>query len=291
MNLYFIFIVVFLQVFTKVYGQPGSPISLSLNYLPAKNGNQSALFNAHVSVNIPVYKDSTITGLIGNSLKYYSFNFQNDSLNIRNLYSWSVPFTFLFRTSANKYFTLLMEPMLSSDFKDISVSDFRYNVAFFFLNRTSQNSSYGVGLAISKRFSGFQIAPLWFVNLRFCKNWLISGTIPFKTKIAYAIDSKRQVGIGLGASNNSFRLSEIDNNRYVDYQAIEASVFYQQLILKHFKFNINMGAQSIQKEVYNRNQTSPLSIFLLNRNKSSNPVESIKNKGMLLQVGISYSPF
>lgn len=292
MKSYYFCIIVLLQMSIKVAGQQVNPISLSLNYLPAETKSQPLLLNTQFSINVPAYKDTSITGLIGTSFKYYRFNFKNDSLNIHNLYAWSIPLTFIIRAFSDRFITLLFEPMLSTDFKDINAFDFRYNIALFYLKKTSQNSSSGFGVAVSKRFSGFQIAPLWFVNLHFCEHWILSGTFPFKSKIAYEFENKRQLGISFGANNNSFRLSEIDNNRYVDYQAIEVSLFYQQPVLKHFKWTINLGIQSIQTEVYNNNQTSPVGLFLLSRDKLGNPLESFKNRGMfLLQTGISYSPF
>lgn len=287
-----LFYIILLQLSIRSYSQQGSPFSISLNYLPAKTDRQPFLFNAQFSVNVLANKDTLIAGLIGTSFKYYQFNFQNDSLNLCNLYSWSVPITFIINASLNKYFALLVEPSLSSDFKDINTSGFRYNIAIFYLKKTSQNSSSGFGVAVSKRFSGFQIAPLWLVNLHFCKHWTLSGTIPFKSKISYEFGSKRQLGISLAANNYSFRLSRIDNNHFMDYQAIEASIFYQQPILKHFKWTINLGVQSTQTEAYSKNQTFPLGLFLLSGNKSENPIESFKNRGMFLfQMGVSYSPF
>jgi hypothetical protein len=78
----------------------------------------------------------------------------------------------------------------------------------------------------------------------------------------------------------------------MDYQAIEVSLFYQQPVLKHFNWNINFGMQSTESEIYSKNQTSPLGLFLLPKNKSGNPLESFKNKRMLLfQVSFSYALF
>ena len=290
--LFFILYIILLQLPVMTYSQPGSPLSLSLNYIPAKNESTPFFLNFNLSINFPAYKDSLITGLIGTNFKYYRFNFQNDSLDIHNLYSWSVPITFLYKTSEIRYFAMMFEPSLSSDFKDISSSDLRYNLAMFYVKKKDLNSSFGIGIAISKRFSGFQIAPFYLINMRFRNKWILSGNIPFKSKLAYEINGKKKVGISFGANSNSFRLSEKDNNNYMDYQAIEVSLFYHQPVLKHFKWNINFGMQSTPTEVYSKNQTFPLSLFLISRKKSGNSLESFKNKGMLLfQVNFSYAPF
>lgn len=274
------------------YSQPGSPLSLSLNYIPAKNESEPFFLNTNLSINFPAYKDSLITGLIGTNIKYYRFNFENDSLNIRNLYSWSIPITFVYKTSQGRYFAMMFEPSLSSDFKDISSPDFRYNFAIFYIKKKNPNSSSGIGIAISRRFSGFQIAPFYLINMRVHNKWILSGNIPFKLKFAYEINGKKQVGISFGANSNSFRLSEKDNNNYMDYQEIEVSLFYQQPVLKHLNWNIKFGMQSTASEIYAKNQISPLGLFLLSKNKSGNPLESFKNKGMLLfQVNFSYALF
>ncbi|HAF29950.1 MAG TPA: hypothetical protein DCG75_12990 [Bacteroidales bacterium] len=272
--------------------QQGSPFTLSLDYFPDNNGKKPAMLNSNFSLNMPVHRDTLFTCITGTNFKYFKLNLQEDSLNINNLYSWSMPVTGILRISPNKIITLLVEPIISSDFKDISVSDFRYNLALFYVKKKNLNSTLGIGIAFSKKFSGFQLVPLCLVNMRFGNRWILSGTIPFKSKLAYEIKNKKQVGISFGVNSNSFRLSEIDNNCYMDYQAIEVSIFYQQPLLKHFKWNVNLGMQSTQIEIYGENQTSPLSIFPLFKNKLVNPIESFKNKGMLLfQVNFSYALF
>lgn len=291
-TLFFIFYFILLQFPVLTYSQPGSPLSLSLNYIPAKNESEPFFLNTNLSINFPAYKDSSINVLIGTNFKYYRFSFQNDSLNIHNLYSWSVPITFVYKTSESRYFAMMFEPSLSSDFKDISASDFRYNLALFYVKKKDLNSSSGIGIAISRRFSGFQIAPFYLINMRFRNKWILSGNIPFKSKLAYEINSKKQVGISFGVNSNSFRLSEKGNNNHMDYQAIEVFLFYQQPVLKHFNWNINFGMQSTESEIYAKNQISPLGLFLLSKNKSGNPLELFKNKGMLLfQVNFSYALF
>ncbi|HAM97701.1 MAG TPA: hypothetical protein DCQ26_03750 [Marinilabiliales bacterium] len=286
---FFYFLIITSLLSFGVLAQQGTPFSWSLNYLPTNKESESKLLQTQLSLNAPVFNDSSFTGLIGTSFKYYGFRFKNDSLNIYHLYSWSIPFTFQIKTSDSRYVTFMLEPMLSSGFKSIRASDFRYNLALLFIKRKLLKST-GFGIAVSKRFSGFQLAPMWVANFRVGQHWIFTGTIPFKSKIAYEIDSKKQLGINFGANTNSFRLYENGEGYYLDYQTIEASLFYQHTILKNVKLHLGFGAQSLQSKVYNNRQTSPLGIFLIYPNNTHEPIETYTNKGMILvQLGVSYA--
>lgn len=282
--------ILFLLVFIKVNAQQGSPFTLSANYFPVNSGNEPIMLNSNFSLNIPVHRGTLFTCLTGTNFKYFRLNLQEDTLNINNLYSWSIPVTSILRISPNKIITLLVEPIISSDFKNIGANNFRYNMALFYGKKNGLNS-WGIGLAISKRFSGFQIIPLGTFNFHLDKNWVFSGIFPFKPRLIYELDKTQQIGISFGINNNSFRLSDLQENHYINSQLVEAGFFYQKTIVKHFKMDIFMGIQSLQTEIYNRDQTFSVSIFPINQNKNENAIESFTNNGLLLQFSFSYALF
>ena len=101
-------------------------------------------------------------------------------------------------------------------------------------------------------------------------------------------DNKKQIGISLGAANNSFRLSKAKENRYVNTQQFGAGCFYQQLVAKHFKMELSMGVQSYRTFAYEENQSSPITIFPLNFNKSENAIESFSYTYLQIQLSLYY---
>jgi len=128
-------------------------------------------------------------------------------------------------------------------------------------------------------------------NYKYNNKWLLSGSFPLKSRLSYCIDNEKQVGISLGAGNNSFRLSKEKGSSYVNSQQLGAGCFYQQSLAKHLKMELYMGVQSYRTFVYEENQTSPVTIFPLNFNKSNNAIESLKSNGFLVQMSLSYALF
>jgi hypothetical protein len=276
---------------SNVKGQEFNPLTLSLNYLHNSSENKPLTVNSNFTINLPVYRDSSFTFLTGSSFKLFKVNLPDDTMNINNLYSLSVPVTLVYKVSSGKMITFLFEPAIGADFNGLSHKNFRFNSALVYRVSNENRSTWGVGVAATKRFSGFLIVPILVFNIRYSDKWLLSGSFPLKQNLSYNIDNKRKIGINLGAGNNSFRLSEAKGNSYVNTQQFGAGCFYQQLVARHFKMELSMGIQSYRTFVYEENQSSPITIFPLNFNKSKNEIESFKNKGVLLQLSLLYTVF
>ena len=212
-------------------------------------------------------------------------------MNINYLYSISVPFTLVSKVSSGKMITFLFEPVIGADFDGLSHKNFRFNSALFYRVSNRNRSTWGVGVAATKRFSGFMIVPILFFNIKYSDKWSLSGSFPLKQKLSYCFDNKKQIGISLGAANNSFRLSKAKENRYVNTQQFGAGCFYQQLVAKHFKMELSMGVQSYRTFAYEENQSSPITIFPLNFNKSENAIESFSYTSLQIQLSLYYSIF
>jgi hypothetical protein len=276
---------------SNVKGQEFSPLSLSLNYLHNTTENKPLNVNGNFTINLPVYRDSSFTFLTGTSFKLFKVDLPEDTLNIDYLYSLSVPVTLVYKVSSSKSITLLFEPAIGADFDGLSYKNFRFNSALVYRPSNRNMPICGVGVAVTKRFSGFLIVPVLLFNIKYSDKWLVSGSFPLKQKLSYCIDNKRQIGINLGAGNNSFRLSKARENRYLNTQQFGAGCFYQQFVARHIELELSMGVQSYRTFVYEENQTSPVTIFPLNFNKSDNAIESLKSNGFLVQMSLSYALF
>lgn len=268
-----LFVVIAIVGLSNVKGQEFSPLTLSLNYLHNSSENRPLTVNGNFTFNLPVYRDSSFTFLTGSSFKLFKVDLPGDTLNIDYLYSLSVPVTIVYKVSSGKLITLLFEPAIGADFDGLSHKNFRFNSALFYRISNRIGSTWGIGVAATKRFSGFLIVPVVLFNYKYNNKWLLSGSFPLKSRLSYCIDNEKQVGISLGAGNNSFRLSKEKGSSYVNSQQLGAGCFYQQSLAKHLKMELYMGVQSYRTFVYEENQTSPVTIFPLNFNKSNNAIE------------------
>jgi len=215
------------MVCTNVNGQEFSPFTLSVAYLHNTSENRPLSVNGNFAFNLPIHRDSLVTVLAGSSFKSFKVDLPGDTMNINYLYSISVPFTVVSNVSSGKMITFLLEPIISADFEGISHKNFRFNTALFYRVSNRNGSTCGVGVAATKRFSGFLIVPVLLFNIKYSDKWLLSGSFPLKQKLSYCIDNKKQIGINLGAGNNSFRLSKAKENRYINTQQFGAGCFYQ----------------------------------------------------------------
>lgn len=269
--------------------QEFNPLSLSMYYLHNTQANKPLAMNGNISFNMPVYSDSMFSSLTGVSLKYFNVNLPDDSLGIHNLYSFSLPFTEIFRTPSGNLITFVFEPIIASDFEDLSYKNLRFNTAAFYKLSNRKKSAWGLGLAVSKRFSGFLIMPVAFFNIRLSDKLILSGSFPLKQKLSYVFDDNKQIGVSLGAGNNSFRLSKANESRYINSQQFGVNCFYQQIIAKHLGMEISLGLLSSRTFVYNHNQKETVTIFPFNYNRTKNAIESIKTKGLQFQISFFYS--
>ena len=164
--------------FTNVKGQEFNPLALSVNYLHNTSRNKPLAINGNFAINLPVHRDSLFTVLVGSSFKSFKVDLPGDTMNINYLYSISVPFTLVSKVSSGQMITFLFEPVIGADFDGLSHKNFRFNSALFYRVSNRNRSTWGVGVAATKRFSGFMIVPILFLILNIVTNGHCLGRSP-----------------------------------------------------------------------------------------------------------------
>lgn len=281
---FYLLLFLMLSFATTLQAQQGNPLFLTASLMPRQAAKQAS-GTLQFGLNLPLHRDSLFA--IGAGVHLRQFDPGMEMVN--TLTGISMPFSVMFRLTAKSQLVMMFEPILSSDFDDISAEDFRFNTSVFYVRKSDKRHYLRLGLALSKRFSGYQIIPVARFQWVLSPHWQLSGVLPFKPELRYQLNARHQLGVGLGAGNNSFRLSNKRENQYVNTQITQGIFFYRYKLHSHWHFHLAGGYQIIKNKVFAQDQTFPLSIYPWNPARAASPVESHDAYGVFMQVGCYYS--
>lgn len=211
----------------------------------------------------------------------------------KNLYGITAQSVWLYKQSAKKSLAIMAQIGLFSDMTDISAKDTRFTFAVRYRIKHRENLSTGWGLAYSRQFFGHQIIP--FIDIDYHPNdkWTISGQFPIRPKILYHADKRISLGLEIAGEASSYRLSAVQkNNQFIQAQQW-TGLFLMEYRLSH-AWHIRIGAGKNLKQsyrVYNDTQETPWTIITMPVGKRAEPVRRIDDKGLNMQLGISFNPF
>lgn len=267
----------------------------TVNYAVSTLKYNNTVANANlfdVKLKLPVFqkKHHTIVGLVG----YKNLSLQNFPADYSgNLQGLTFQGAWIYKLSDRKNLTFFVQTGLFSDLQDVSGKDFRYTGGFRYRVKHSEKLSTGWGLAYSRQFFGNQIIPFIDVDYRLNDKWSITGQFPIKPKVLYHFDDKWSAGIELSADASSYRLSATErDNQFIQVNQWTGLAKLEYQHAKRWQLNIGVGKNFKQNyKLYDEAATTPWTIITLPLGKKPDPVYEISNKGLNIQIGISFKPF
>lgn len=182
------------------------------------------------------------------------------------------------------------EPLLASDFNDISDEDLRFKSEVLFLFPTSKKFALGFGMGYQYQFSGSQILPvitmIWHLN----DNITLSGPLPLVPRLDFKLNDKWTLGAGFKGDFGSYRLSAARfNSRYVQYRNSNIGITTQYKPDNKLTLSGFLGIGSRKLDIYQNSQTVPLRIYGWNIGGGSYmPYFTQKYSGLAFNFGLAY---
>lgn len=210
-----------------------------------------------------------------------------------NLHGFTLQSVWLYKFTRRKSLTFFAQAGLFSDLADISSKDFRYSAGIRYRVKHSDKLSTGWGVGYSRQFFGNQVVPFIDIDYKPGSRWSITGLFPIKPKVLYHFNKKLSAGIEMSGDAASYRLSSTtQGNRFVQVNQWAALARFEYQFKKSWQLNVCFGKNFRQSyKLYNDAATTPWTIITLPLGEKPDPVYKIDNKGLNIQVGISYNPF
>ena len=182
------------------------------------------------------------------------------------------------------------EPLLASDFNDISGEDLRFKSEVLFLFPTSKKFALGFGLGYQYQFSGSQLLPIVTMIWHISDNITLSGPLPLVPRLDFKLNEKWTLGAGFKGDFGSYRLSAAKfNSRYMQYRNSNIGITTQYKPDSKLTLGGFLGIGSRKLDIYQKDQTVPLRIYGWNIGGGSyTPYFTQKYSGLALNFSLAY---
>jgi len=280
----------------------GAAFDVHTDISPASGTNGISALSQTVSARIPLGKKRASAWSTG--ITYKNLLTGNNTYVINDLWLHSIGASLSYRkrTSEKTVMSISVQPSIWSDFADISGEDLRFNASIHFANRKSNGGTLGWGIAYSYQFFGNQITP--FIDYTFRNSmgrnrkdstsgtWRIGGALPLRPRIEYVFNRNTAIGFRLEGNFSSFRLSEKLKSQYLFYREWNAGLYLDQKISGKWYFTAGAGyAFTRSLQIFDKDQTVPLSFFGNKIAKKYTPSYDNQSKGMVFRIGIQMRLF
>ena len=290
---HFIGAVILLFLFPAFNFAQLSAIDINNEISPSKGSNSLNTLSQSVSARFPISHDKAKRFTLG--VHYKNLLTSNNTSVINNLWlhSIGVSVSYTNRISGQTVMTITAQPAIWCDMKEITGDDVRFNAAIHFLTRKSESFSIGWGIAYAYQFFGNQIISV--IDIRFRKkseHWRIGGALPLRPRIEYLFNQNTSIGFKMEGNYYSYRLSKQLNSQYLFYRQWDAGLFFDQRIASKWFFTAGAGyAFSRSLQIFDKDQTVPLTIFGGKLDKKFTPSYSNQSTGFVFKVGIQLRLF
>lgn len=169
-----------------------------------------------------------------------------------------------------------------SDFRDVSISDFRGRIAANYLFRISKKMKMGIGIGYSRQFEAHQLTPFISINYQISSRWHLLGVLPIKPVLVFKINNRFHWRTELQGKVESYRLSaKTYNNAVIDRTGWYLATGVDWLVRKHHRFSGGIGysfRQSIR--YYADSEMNNWKVFTFDLSSKNEPLTSVSSKGV-----------
>lgn len=286
-------IVLFLTFSNKICAQERKYDFFGATYGYQKIKSDSAkgnIKNIDAFVNFPIYRSEE--GMSGGRLQFKSKSISGlDPAISKDLYSTDL-FVF-WQTKINEKYKIYVFAQLGaySDLKDLSGEDFRYSVGARYTIQHNDNLVTGWGMSYSKQFFGHQLNPFISVDYQITPRLQLSGLLPIRPKLTYAISENLSWTNEIFASAASYRLSaNEENSRFIRINNWYGMSGLEYKLARNHKFSIGIGYDFMNSiRLYEDTISNNWSIFTFDLRQKIQPVQEIRSKGLRFEIGYSFN--
>ncbi len=262
-------------------------------YSPAHGDSSLQMQSQTVSARFLLSKKKISSWSAGMTYKNLLTSINTSVINDLWLHSVGISLMYHTKTTDRTSMTISVQPSIWSDFKNISGEDFRFSTLVHFITKQDEHFSIGWGLAYSYQFFGNQIIPI--IDIRYRKNagnWKIGGALPLRPRIEYDFNNNTAVGFKLEGNYYSYRLSPQLNSQYLFYRQWDAGFYFDQRLTGKLYLTAGVGyAYKRSLQIFNKDQTIPLSFFGNRVAKEFTPSYNNQSNGMVYKIGVQFRLF
>ena len=253
----------------------------------AQNGG-GKFWSNDLTLKIPLKTGTGSSFIIGGELGSLNISGTQSQADASPLETVGLILGYQSRLGLNNLFTIHAEPMLASDFNQLSGNDFRFKSEAIILLNTDKKFAFGFGLGYQYQFSGSQLIPLVTTIWRISDNVTLSGLLPIIPRLEFKLNDKWSLGGGINGDYGSYRLGAFDN-RYMQYQNWSFGGTAKYKATTRLQLGGFLGFGTRKLDIYNSNQTVPLRIYSWNIGGGSHtPDFEQKYKGLALNFTLAY---
>lgn len=267
--------------------QEEDKLSYKLDYGKSKQDG-SKFFENDITLRAPIKAGARGKFIIGGELGLLSISGTGSQADASTLETVGLILGYQSILSKGTIFTVHAEPMLASDFNQITGDDFRFKSQALFLFHADRKFAYGVGIGYQYQFSGSQLIPVLTTVWHISDNVTLSGLLPIIPRLEFKLSDKWSIGGGINGDYSSYRLSAFNNN-YIQYQNWSFGITGKYKPSKHFEIGALLGTGTRHVTIYDSNQTVPLRIYSWNIGGGSHtPMFDEKYKGLASNISMAY---
>jgi hypothetical protein len=252
----------------------------------AKDGG-AKFFDNNLTLRIPIQSGLKSRFTVGAEVDVLSMSSTASQADANPLETVGLIFGYM-HLMQGKIFTIHAEPMLASDFQQLSANDFRFKSQAIILLNTDHKFAYGLGLGYQYQFSGSQLIPVLTTIWRISDHVTLSGLLPIIPRLDFKLNQKWSIGGGINGDYSSYRLNAF-NNRYIQYQNWNFGLTGKYKPTPRFEIGALLGVGTRHITIYNADQKVPLRIYSWNIGGGSHvPDFDQKYKGLALNFSMAY---
>jgi len=254
-------------------------------------GNTFVMQLPTADVGIPVYKhfSGKHPVMVKTGVRYQGLLLTDEqSIGSNNFHSLTVPLLVSYSFSRATNMQFIGAATAGTDGKqDIKGEDIQYVIGVRMGFHQRSAFKYGVTLSYISNYSGSYILPIPDLDWEINKRWSLSGIIPVRTSLKYAITKAHSLGITAGYNGGLYGLNNQPQRQYIQLQQYSGGLIYDGKLGQRWRVNLVAGYTFMQRlETFNMDQK--ISFNDLTKLNDRKPNISYRQNSFIFQGGISY---
>lgn len=264
-------------------------INTGTNYVPQnyyESSDSSFSFAGNfINIQYPhVFKNKDVF-LVKLSLNNYKIH----ETNTQNLYNFYLQLGILKNFNKKLSLRFGIAPKIASELKDINKNDLLLPMIGVLQFKASDNFSYGFGALYSKEFFGHFVNPAIYVKWEIDSSWTFYSDFPSHGYLMYHKNLKFNTGIYVSSSTTSFRLSEENNNNYLQKSHTDLSLFFDLYLTKSIVTRVKAGYSTMRAlSIYADDDTVPLTFSVFEFDDNRNQLNRNIDSALFFEISLNY---
>ncbi len=187
-------------------------------------------------------------------------------------------------------FQAFLQYGIFSDFKDISMDDFRFRVTGNFSRKYTDRLTLGLGMMYNRQFNSNMFVPFASLEVKVTPKLIVGGLAPIKPKITYLINNKSRWITEFIGHAETYRMSKKNHmNSVLEFTGWTGMSTIDYILKKHHRFTLGLGYTLSQRIRYYENPQIPkLKLYNFDLSEKDKPTVDVTTSGVRLIAGYSF---